>query len=60
MTTACTVQHVYFLNQFQNITSLQSRAKLKEILFKGIVLPPEAAEAFRKWRGIGQKGHFCI
>ena len=20
----------------------------------------EAAEAFRKWRGIGQKGHFCI
>jgi cellobiose-specific phosphotransferase system component IIC len=24
------------------------------------VLPAEAAEAFRKWRGIGQKGHFCI
>ena len=21
---------------------------------------PEAAEAFRKWRGIEQKGHFCI
>ena len=20
----------------------------------------EAAEAFRKWRGIGKKGHFCI
>ena len=20
----------------------------------------EAAEAFRKWRGIDQKGHFCI
>ena len=22
--------------------------------------PTEAAEAFRKWRGIDQKGHFCI
>ena len=30
------------------------------VLATAILLLSEAAEAFRKWRGIGQKGQFCI
>ena len=34
------------------------RAKALHLELTKDAFQPEAAEAFRKWRGIGQKGHF--
>jgi hypothetical protein len=42
------------VSKYINITNIL-RNKVSQF-----VPASEAAEAFQKWRGIGQKGHFCI
>ena len=49
------------VGNFDNINILLAGPELRGDLEQAsFTAQPEAAEAFRKWRGIGQKGHFCI